>query len=166
MTTYRGYIGTKIAGRGGNMNAFGCVGGYLACIIKDGIALPTAAAQNDLVSLGKVRSDAYLDGDLSKIHFDDMGTSITMDIIADGTVPALLAALKGNTIAKLATAIDIATAAGSASLLAGVATANRHKQLWEQLNLAEDPMVEIELFAKLLGGDPGAGNLSWKIVGS
>lgn len=165
MTTYRGVIGTKIAGPGGNLISFGCVGGYLACFMKDYISVPTALGDADRISLGKIRSDAYLDGDLCKIHYDDMGTAITIDIGADATVPAILAALKGNTIAKLASALDVATAAGSSSLLASVVTANRHKQLWEQLNLAEDPYCEIELFATF-SGNPGTGNISWKIIGS
>lgn len=163
MTTYRGVVGALA--RLGRQVPFGVNRGYLSCFAKDFIALPGAAVAADRISLGVVRSDAYLDADLSKITFDDMGTSVTIDIGADPTVPVVKDALNGNTIALLTDNLDVSTAAGSATLLGSVTTANRHKPLWQMLNFDYDPQCEIELFATF-AGDPGAGNLSWKIIGS
>ncbi|WP_303832344.1 hypothetical protein [Asticcacaulis taihuensis] len=165
MTDFYGVVGTKIKSKGNGNADFGVVGGYLTVFVKDYRSVPAELTSGDRVPLGWVRSDAYLDGDLSKLFFDDMGTAITLDIVADETVFDIANALGTNTIAKLATAVDVATAAGSTSLLAGVATADKHKPLWQQLNLKFDPRVEIQLFAKFTG-DPGTGNLSWKIIGS
>jgi hypothetical protein len=165
MTDYRGVNGTKLNSKNTDGLPFGIVGGYLACFMKDYLSVPGALGDGDRIPLGKVRSDAYLDGDLSKITFDDMGTSVTIDIIADSTVPEIADALNGNSISKLATAIDVATAAGSASLLAGVPTTGKHLPLWQQLNMAWDPGCEIELFAKF-SGNPGTGNIGWKLIGS
>jgi hypothetical protein len=128
-------------------------GGQQYILVRDTIELVTAFAQNDLISLGKLHSDSVIDPIASVIWFDDLGTSITMDVGSAATENALVAAQ------------DVATAAGSCSVLKSVDVANYCKPLWEILGLASDPGGFIELFAKLEGGDPGTGTVSWQIVG-
>lgn len=111
------------------------------------------AAQNDLISLGKLSSKAVINPITSFIWFTDLGTSVTMDVGSAATENALVAAA------------DVATAAGSVSVLASVAITNHWKTLWELLGLATDPGGEIELFAKLEGANPASGSLSWQIMG-
>ena len=162
MTIYRGVNGVKNTSKNNGDQPFGINGGYLACFAKDYLAVVTAVADTDKISLGKVRDDAYLDADLSKITFDDMGTSITLDIGCDDVA---MADWVSGSSTLLADNIDVATAAGSSSILASVATANKHKPLWQQLGLTSRPYKEIELFATF-AGNPGTGNVHWKIIGS
>lgn len=128
-------------------------GGEECIFVRDVCEVAASAAQNDLISLGSLPSDAVINPVTSVIYFDDMGTSITMDVGSAATENALVAAQ------------DVATAAGSCSVLKSVDVANYHKPLWEVLGLASDPGGEIELFAKLEGGDPGAGTIAWQICG-
>ena len=166
MTKYYGENGTKLkVGRSTPDLAYGVSGGNLQTLAKDNYSVVAGVNDTDQVFLGSIRSDAYLDYDLSKITFDDMGTSITVDIGAEATVPAIAQALNGNTIALLADNIDVATAAGTAFLLASVAANKKHLPLWKQLNLDYDPRCEIDLWLTF-AGNPGTGNLNWKFVGS
>lgn len=120
------------------------------------------AAQDDYVSLGYVDWETRFDA-ISTIDFDDMGTSITLDVGVALDPDCLIAAQ------------DVATAAGSVSLLKSVAIANRRKPLWElagyaSLKAARDATLadgsRAELIATLKGGNPGSGTLAWSIYGS
>ena len=128
-------------------------GGADRVLVRDRIAVAAAFAQNDRILLATLRSDTIINPLTSFIWFDDMGTSITMDIGSTAAENALVAAQ------------DVATAAGSCSILKSVSIANYWKELWELLGLSADPRIPISLFAKLEGGDPGTGNLAWQIVG-
>lgn len=110
-------------------------------------------AQNDRILLGKIRSDAIIDPLTSVIWFDDLGTSVTMDIGSTAAENALVAAQ------------DVATAAGSCSILKSVDIANYHKKLWQLLGLTADPGVPIEIWAKFEGGNPATGTVAWQIIG-
>ena len=120
------------------------------------------AAQDDYVSLGYVDWETRFDA-ISTIDFDDMGTSITLDVGVALDPDCLIAAQ------------DVAAAAGSVSLLKSVAIANRRKPLWElagyaSLKAARDATLadgsRAELIATLKGGNPGSGTLAWSIYGS
>lgn len=129
------------------------LGGQDHVLIRDRIELSADVAENDLISLGKIRADAIINPTASMIWFDDLGTSITMDVGATGAENALVAAQ------------DVATAAGSCALFKSVDIANYWKPLWEVLGLSANPGGTIELFAKLEGGNPGTGTMAWQIVG-
>lgn len=120
------------------------------------------AAQDDVVSLGYVDWTTRFDA-ISQIDFDDMGTAITLDVGVALDPDCLIAAQ------------DVATAAGSVSLLKSVAITNRRKPLWQlagfaSLQAAKDATVadggRAELIATLKGGNPGAGTIAWSIYGS
>lgn len=128
-------------------------GGKDHVLVRDRIELAEAFAQNDRVSLGKIRSDAIINPVTSIIWFDDLGTSITMDVGSTAAEAALVAAQ------------DVATAAGSCSVMRSVDIANYWKPLWEVLGLSADPGGAIEIFAKLEGGNPGTGTMAWQIMG-
>lgn len=128
-------------------------GGQDHVLIRDTIELADAFAQNDRISLGKIRADAIINPVASVIYFDDLGTSITMDVGDALDEDALVAAQ------------DVATAAGSCALYKSVDIANYWKPLWQVLGRASNPGGEIELFAKLEGGNPGTGTVTWQIVG-
>ena len=128
-------------------------GGADRVLIRDRIELVAGVAQNDRIVLGAIRSDAVINPLTSFIWFDDLGTSITMDIGSTAAENALVAAQ------------DVATAAGSCSILKSVDIANYGKELWELLGLSADPKTPITLYAKLEGGDPGTGSVSWQIMG-
>ncbi|WP_436355672.1 hypothetical protein [Brevundimonas sp. CEF1] len=128
------------------------------------------AAQNDVVSLGYVDWSTRFDA-LSTIEFDDFGTAITLDVgVASNTANS-----GAGAVACLVNAQDVATAAGSASLLKSVAITNRHKPLWQLAGYASAQAARdatasdggrAELIATLKGGDPTAGTLSWRVYGS
>lgn len=120
------------------------------------------AAQDDYISLGYVDWSTRFDAH-SVIDFDDMGTSITLDVGVALDPDCLIAAQ------------DVATAAGSVSLLKSVAIANRRKPLWQlagyaSLQAAKDATIadgaRAELIATLKGGNPGAGTIAWSVYGS
>ncbi len=163
MTDYYGVNGAKIVAKGFPDLPYGVAGGHLQRFFSDTISVVSAVASGDRIWMGAIRSDAILDGDLSKIFYDDMGTSITIDVGADST--ELAAYRDGNTLSKLVSGLDVATAAGSASLTSNVATADKGKPLWQALNLPRDPLMAINLYATFTG-DPGTGNIHWKWVGS
>lgn len=128
------------------------------------------AAQDDYISLGYVGWDTRFDA-ISTIEFDDMGTSITMDV-GVASNPANVGA---TAPACLVSAQDVATAAGSVSILKSVGIANRRKPLWQlagyaSLQAARDATKadgsRAELIATLKGGNPGAGTIAWSIYGS
>lgn len=128
------------------------------------------AAQNDIVSLGFVDWTTRFDG-ISTIHFDDFGTSITLDV----GVAAIASVNSATAYACLINAQDIATAAGSVSLLKSVAIGNRKKPLWQLAGFASAEAARkatvrdggrAELIATLKGGNPDAGTLDWSIYGS
>ncbi|WP_309628207.1 hypothetical protein [Brevundimonas sp.] len=120
------------------------------------------AAQDDQISLGFVDWTTRFDA-ISTIDFDDMGTSITLDVGVALDTDCLIAAQ------------DVATAAGSVSLLKSVAIANRRKPLWQLAGYASAQAARTatvavggraELLATLKGGNPGSGTLAWSIYGS
>jgi hypothetical protein len=120
------------------------------------------AAQNDIISLGYVDWTTRFDA-LSTIDFDDLGTSVTMDVGVANDPDCLI---DGQ---------DVATAAGSVALLKSVALANRRKALWElagyaSLQAARDATradgSKAELIATLLGANPVSGGIGWSIYGS
>lgn len=121
-------------------------------LIRDTIEL-AAAAINDTIFMGKYPSNTILDPDACKVWFDDLGTSVTLDI---GDV---------NDPDGLVAAQDVATAAGSASAMKTVDIANYFKPLWAQLGYAKDPGGLIELYATIKGA-AATGTLSWQLKGS
>lgn len=156
MADYLGTLGTILAAAAGA--AFKGVssaqkGGSDKAIIRDTIELVTAFAQNDRVLLGNLPSDLIVNPVTSVIWFDDLGTSITMDVGSTATENALVAAQ------------DVATAAGSCLFYKSVDVANYWKPLWEVLGLSSDPGGFIPIYAKLEGGDPGTGTMTWQIMG-
>lgn len=155
MTDYFGdLVGSKVSARETTpLLPAALKGGQDHVLIRDRIELPLAAAQNDRVLLAKLRSDTIINPVGSRIWFDDFGTSITMDVGSTANENALVAAQ------------DIATAAGSCDLLKTVDIANYWKPLWELLGLSADPGGFIEIFAKMKGGNPDAGTLTWQIIG-
>lgn len=127
------------------------------------------AAQNDTVVLGNFDWTTRFDA-LSVIEFTDFGTGITLDVgvevgPTDGAAdPDCL--VDGQ---------DIATAAGSASLLKSVAIGDRHKPLWQLAGFASAQAARdattanggrATVIATLLGGNPDSGTLSWSFYGS
>jgi hypothetical protein len=129
-------------------------GGTDHVLMRDRAELAASFAQNDRVSLGKIRSDAIINPVASVIWFDDFGTSVTMDVGTTASENALVAAQ------------DVAAAAGSCLLFKSVNIDKYFKPLWEVLGLTSDPGEPIELFAKFEGGNPDAGSLSWQIIGT
>lgn len=128
------------------------------------------AVQDDTISLGYVDWSTRFDA-ISTIEFDDMGTSITLDVGV-----AVNALNVGATApACLISAQDVATAAGTVSLLKSVGIANRRKPLWQLAGYASAQIARdatkadggrAELIATLKGGNPGAGTIAWSIYGS
>lgn len=152
MADWKGVIGTQLTEAHPKVNkAF--KGGADHVLIQDRIELDAAVAQNDRILLGYIRSDAIINPVSSVIWFDDLGTSITMDVGGDTDEDILVAAQ------------DVATAAGSCLFLKSVDIANYHKQLWELLGETEDPGEPLPVYAKLEGGNPGTGTIAWRIVG-
>jgi hypothetical protein len=128
-------------------------GGSDQVFVRDTIELATAFAQNDRVFLGAIPSDAIINPLTSTVWFDDLGASITMDIGSTAAENALCAAQ------------DVATAAGSCSVVRSLDVANYWRPLWQNLGLSADPGGTIDLWAKLEGGDPGTGTMTWQIAG-
>lgn len=110
-------------------------------------------AQNDTLVLGAIPSNAIIDPNQSILWFDDLGTSITMDI-GDS-----------NDTNNLCSAIDVATAAGNTKILASVDIANYYKPLWKLLGYTTDPGGKLTIYATFAGGNPAAGSIAWQIVG-
>lgn len=131
--------------------AQGQLGGKQTVFVRD--VWDGDAAQNDTVSLGLVPYEAILDPVGSVIFFDDMGTSITLDL-GDATHTNTLVA-----------AADVATAAGSVSALKAVDIINHGFPLWKMLGYTTNPGGNCELLATLAGGNPAAGTLAWQIIG-
>lgn len=128
------------------------------------------AAQDDIVSLGYVDWTTRFDA-LSTVEFTDLGAAITLDV-GVASNPANVGA---TAPACLVAAQDVATAAGSVSLLKSVAIGNRHKPLWQLAGYASAQAARTatvkdggraELIATLKGGNPDAGSLSWSVYGS
>jgi hypothetical protein len=149
-------VGTPLAAAtGANPKAISSArkGGSDKVFIRDTVEVLTAFAQNDRIKLADLPSDAVINPLSSVIWFDDMGTSITMDVGSTASENALVAAQ------------DVATAAGSCSVYKSVDVANYWNPLWQVLGLSSDPGGTIAIYAKLEGGDPGAGTITWQIVG-
>ncbi|WP_312145256.1 hypothetical protein [Brevundimonas sp.] len=120
------------------------------------------AAQNDIISLGYVDWTTRFDA-ISTLDFTDFGTAITLDVGVANDVDCLIAAQ------------DVATAAGSVSLLKSVAIADRRKPLWQLAGYASAQAARAatvkdggraELIATLKGGNPDTGTLAWSFYGS
>lgn len=128
-------------------------GGSDKVLIRDTIEVVTAFAQNDRILLGNLPSKAVINPVTSVIWFDDMGTSVTMDVGSTASENALVAAQ------------DVATAAGSCLFYKSVDVAKFCKPLWEVLGLSADPGGNIAIYAKLESADPGTGTITWQIYG-
>lgn len=117
---------------------FGLERGTDHVLFRDVIEL-SAAPANDTIFLGKYPSNTILDPDGCVCWHDDLGTGVTMDVgdssNADGLVDGQ----------------DVATAAGSFSLLKTVGIESYFKPLWAQLGYASDPGGLIELYGTILG---------------
>ena len=126
-------------------------------LVRDRIEL-AAAPVNDIVSLGKFGSNAYLDPEGCVLRHDDLGATTTLDIghAAAGAIAAAPAALIA--------AQDVSTAAGNFSLFKSVDIANYFKPLWQVLGMASDPGVEIELIATVKAS-AATGTLVWSFKG-
>lgn len=110
-------------------------------------------AQNDTLVLGAIPSNAIIDPIQSKIWFDDLGTSVVMDIG------------NANDTDNLASDVDVAAAASSASILASVDIANYYKPLWKLLGYSTDPGGKLTLYATFQAANPASGSVAWQIVG-
>lgn len=121
-------------------------------LIRDTVEL-AAAPVDDTIWLGKFPSNTILDPDGCKVWFDDLGTSVTLDIGDVNDPNGLLAAQ------------DVATAAGSASVMKSVDIANYFKPLWAQLGYTKDPGGLIELYGTIKGA-AATGTVSWQLKGS
>lgn len=121
-------------------------------LIRDTVEL-AAAAINDTIYMGKFPSNTILDPDASKVWFDDLGTSVTLDI---GDV---------NDPDGLCAGQDVAAAAGSANVMKSVDIANYFKPLWAQLGYAKDPGGLIELYGTIKGA-AATGTLTFQLKGS
>ena len=134
----------------------GYVRADLRVFVQDGVQIPSGTEIGSKIYLGDVPWDAILDPDLSKLHFDDAGTSVVLDI-GDS-----------NDENALADNLDVATAAGSASLMGSVDRANYGKRLWELLGYASRPKTgKARLYATVAGANTSAAcDLFWKIVGT
>jgi len=120
-------------------------------LIRDRIEL-AAAAINDTISLGKFGSNAMLDPLGCQIYFDDLGTSVTMNVGIATDDDALVATQ------------DVASAAGNFSLFKSVDIANWFKPLWQVVGLSADPGGQIELLATVKGA-AATGTVVWSFKG-
>lgn len=120
-------------------------------LIRDQIEL-AAAAINDTIWLGKFPSNTVLDPAGCTGWFDDLGTSVTLDVGGANDPDGLTAAQ------------DVATAAGSFNLLKSVDIANYFKPIWAQLGYAADPGGVLDLYATVKGG-AATGTFAFQIKG-
>lgn len=120
-------------------------------IARDTIELAAAPA-NDTIFLARVPSNTVLDPDECRVWFDDLGTSVTMDVGDSSNVDGL------------ADGVDVATAAGSFNLMVTVNIADFFKPVWQQLGYAADPGGYLDLYATILGA-AATGTVSWQIKG-
>ncbi len=120
-------------------------------LVRDKVEL-AAAAVNDTVRLGVFGSNAYLDPLRCTLYFDDLGATTTLDV---GTPAAPQAFL---------TALDVSTAAGSASLFKTTDIDNWFKPLWQIVGLVADPGGQIELIATVKSS-AATGTLIWSFMG-
>ena len=120
----------------------GLIGGRVRTAI-DTVEIVSGDSVASRYFFARLPSDAILLPQ-SEVHFDDAGTSVTLDI---GDV---------NDPDGLATDINIASAAGSSTLLEAVDIANIGKKLWELLGYTADPKTQIDLYATLAGAAAGA----------
>lgn len=132
--------------------AFGLEKATNHVLIRDTIEL-TAAPINDTIWLGKFPSNTVLDPAGCMVWFDDLGTSVTLDI---GDV---------NDPDGLTAAQDVATAAGSFNAMKTVGVENYFKPLWALLGYASDPGGLLELIGTIKGG-AATGTVSWQFHGS
>lgn len=138
----------------------GLVNGDLKVLWQDRQQLASGVEINSKLYLADLDWDAILDPDLSKIHFDDAGTGQSFDI-GDANDPDAL--VDGQ---------DIATAAGSCSLMKTVGIEKYGDPLWKLLGyatrkaaLATGPRARIYL--TVLGANLGAAtDFAWKFVGA
>lgn len=104
--------------------------------------------------------DLKLLPDLCKIHFDDAGTSVTLDI-GDASNDDSLAA-----------DIDIATAAGSSSMMPVIDRSNYGKPLWQILGYATRAAAvatgaKARVYATIAGATTGASiDFYWCFAGT
>lgn len=116
-----------------------------------------AAAAADQVHLATVDWDVVLNPNTSMFHFDDLGTGCTLSV-GDAAHPN-----------ALCNAQDVATAAGSASLLKSVNIDSYYKPLWAQLGYAT--LAAAKAVADrcdlifTVNTAAAAGTLSWQLVG-
>jgi hypothetical protein len=107
----------------------------------------------DQVSLGKLRSNAYIDHGNSYLWWTAFGAGVTMNI-GDVNHPATLGA-----------AVALA-AIGTADFEPAWAPAWMGQPLWQHLGYAADPGGTIELLGTFAGANPANGaSLAWQIVG-
>lgn len=118
-------------------------------------------AQNDTVTLlAGLDWNTILDPMTSVIYFDDLGTSVTMDVGFLNDEDALVIAQ------------DVATAAGNCSILKSVDIANYHKPLWglagyaSKLEAVDAGYKTATIVAKMEAANPVTGTLAWRIYGS
>lgn len=105
--------------------------------LHDTVEITAGDSINSKYFLAKVPSNARIEPQ-SQIHFDAIGTSVTLDI-GDANDPD-----------GLATFIDI-SAAGSSIVLEAVDIEDYGKYLWELLGYSEDPGGQLDLYGTLKG---------------
>ena len=118
------------------------------------------AAQNDVLVLAEdLKWDTLLD-DLSSVDFDDMGTSVNVDI---GFL---------NDPDALCDGQDVSTAAGNVKLMKSVTIANRTKPLWALAGYASKQAAidagyeKATITLTFVDANPASGSLAWHIYGS
>lgn len=129
---------------------------------QDGVQLPSGTETGSKVYMADLPLDLILDPGFSFIYFDDAGTSVVLDI-GDA-----------NDDNALADNIDVATAAGSSSMMAAVDRANYGKRLWELLGYATRAAAvtansngKARIYATVAGANLSAAtDLFWKFGGT
>ena len=127
---------------------------------QDRVQVPTGTEVNSKVWLADLSWDFIPDAQLSMLYFDDAGTGQSIDI-GDANDPDAL--VDGQ---------DIATAAGSCSLLKTVDIAKYGDPMWKLLGYATREAAlktgsRARVYATILGATTGAAmDLAWKFVGA
>lgn len=125
-------------------------GGRVRTVIDHMVSVDLA--ENATILMARLPSNAVLHPQ-SEVHFDDMGTGVTLDI---GTANATGGTDDPDAINA---GIDVASAAGSAALFANIT--DHGKALWELAGLSSDPGGNIDVYGSLVDANPDAGDLSW-----
>ncbi|PJN96875.1 hypothetical protein CNY89_00025 [Amaricoccus sp. HAR-UPW-R2A-40] len=117
------------------------------------VEVAAAASANTQYRLGRIPTTAAIIGGLSKIYWDDLAST------GSPTIDVGLKAVNANVttdVDALNDGLDVATAAGSASLIKDIA--NYGKQAWEFVaGVTADPGGELDLIVTILDAATNTG---------